>query len=210
MRRRRGAARLAMTCKRETCAEHPAPFCIRPAPSEAAPRGNSGARLFHLAAFAFYGPASRRPAKSAAAEIPCRLLLPLAAAARNPTIATGQAKMSDDRDDQPGNGTQVQRVGALFFSPERGQSSFRQDEKKMGGAKTAAAGGRPRQFSRSAAAPLAGRREAGPGRANAARWIALRKERLANRRRKRIHPSASRCSAPPLAGEAWGDGLPRQ
>ena len=56
---------------------------------------------FHLAAFAFYGPASRRPAKSAAAEIPCRLLLPPAAAARN---------------------------------PGRGPSSFRQDEKKMGGA----------------------------------------------------------------------------
>ena len=33
---------------------------------------------------AFPGPASRRPAKGAAAEIPCRLLLPQAAAARNP------------------------------------------------------------------------------------------------------------------------------
>ena len=42
--------------------------------------------------------------------------------------------MSDDRDDQPGHGTQVQRVGALFFWPGRGPSSFRQDEKKMGGA----------------------------------------------------------------------------
>ena len=72
--------------------------------------------------------------------------------------------MSDDRDDQPGRGTQVQRVGALFFWPGRGPSSFRQDEKKMGGA--------------------------------------LRRSWLANRRRKRIHPSASRCSAPPLAGEA--------
>ena len=86
---------------------------------------------FHLAAFAFYGPASRRPAKSAAAEIPCRLLLPPAAAARN---------------------------------PGRGPSSFRQDEKKMGGA--------------------------------------FRRTRPTNRQRSRIHPSASRCSAPPLAGEA--------
>ena len=42
--------------------------------------------------------------------------------------------MSDDRDDQPGHGTQVHRVGALFFWPGRGPSSFRQDEKKMGGA----------------------------------------------------------------------------
>ena len=33
---------------------------------------------------AFLGPVSRRPAKGAAAEIPCRLLLPQAAAARNP------------------------------------------------------------------------------------------------------------------------------
>ena len=49
---------------------------------------------------------------------------------------------SDDRDDQPGHGTQVQRVGALFFWPgrpkglasRRGPSSFRQGEKKMGGA----------------------------------------------------------------------------
>ena len=72
--------------------------------------------------------------------------------------------MSDDRDDQLGHGTQVQRVGALFFWPGRGPSSFRQDEKKMGGA--------------------------------------FRRTRPTNRQRSRIHPSASRCSAPPLAGEA--------
>ena len=135
MRRRRGAARLAMTCKRETCAEHPAPFCIRPAPSEAAPRGNSGARLFHLAAFAFYGPASRRPAKSAAAEIPCRLLLPPAAAARNPTIVPGSVPCPTIAMTSL---VSVHRFSAWapfsFFHRARRYLSFRQDEKKDRGA----------------------------------------------------------------------------
>ena len=67
-------------------------FAPKAAPSEAAPRGTRGDHLYRLAAFAFCWPASRRPAKSAAAEIPCRLYLPPAAAARNPTIATGHVQ----------------------------------------------------------------------------------------------------------------------
>ena len=41
--------------------------------------------------------------------------------------------MYDDRDAEPQSCTKVHRVGALFFWPGRGPSSFRQDEKKMGG-----------------------------------------------------------------------------
>ena len=55
---------------------------------------------------------------------------------------TGAVRCSDDRDAEPQSCTKVHRVGALFFWPgrpkglasRRGPSSFRQGEKKMGGA----------------------------------------------------------------------------
>ena len=46
------------------------------------------------------------------------------------TIATGQAKMSVDRDDQPGHGTQVHRVGALFSLESKNRFSFRARSKR--------------------------------------------------------------------------------
>ena len=85
---------------------------------------------FHLAAFAFYGPASRRPAKSAAAEIPCRLLLPPAAAARNPGRGPSSFRQDEKKMDgalrrnrlvnRPRIRVQPLRLALLGTSPCRG------------------------------------------------------------------------------------------